>query len=184
MSGRDLKEAVVPRCGENRFRTVILLFVVLSLPLRANLGDTVEQCVKRYGKPIGFSEAGPTSPFGTMVFTAAKFTLIVFLLDTKEVGARVSKTDKSAFTDDEMKTIMNADSDPALPWTSGPSPYPSCLAWTRGDKATVLYDKDKHMLIFTSVAMKNAIDAFKPAAAPAPSPAPVPVQTGTAAGGM
>jgi len=161
------------------FRTVIILFVLLSLPVRANLGDTVEQCVKRYGKPNGFSEAGAKTPFGTMAFTATKYTLIVFLLDTKEVGARVSKTDKSAFTDDELKTIMNADSDPASPWTSTPSPDPSSLMWTRGDKATVLYDKDKHMLIFTSVAMQNAMNDFRPAATPAPAPA----QTGTAEGG-
>ncbi len=138
------------------FRWVIILFVLLSIPLRANLGETVEQCVKRYGKPIGFSEAGPKAPFGTMVFMAAKFTLVVFLLDTKEVGARVSKADKSAFTDPEMKTIMDADADPQSPWTSTPSTDPNCVEWTRGDTATVRYDKETHMLIFTSVAMAEA----------------------------
>ena len=119
--------------------------------------------MKRYGKPIGFSEANAKAQFGTLVFTAGPYTLIVFLLDTKEVGARVSKTDKSMFTDAEMKTIMDADSDPQSAWTSTPSTDPACLQWTRADKATVLYDKEKHMLM-SSVAMVEAAKAPKPAA--------------------
>jgi hypothetical protein len=116
----------------------------------------VEQCVARYGKPIGYSEASAKFPFGTVAFTATGYTLIVFLIDNKEVGARVSKLDKSAFTNAEMKTIMDADSTES-PWTPTSSDDPTCLKWTRGDKATVLYDKEKHMLIFTSEEMANAI---------------------------
>jgi hypothetical protein len=33
------------------------------------------------------------------------------------------------------------------------------LQWSRVDKATVLYDKEKHMLIFTSQEMAGAIHA-------------------------
>ena len=130
----------------------------------------MEQCVKRYGKPIGFSEANAKAPFGTLVFAAGKYTLVVFLLETKEVGARVSKTDKSAFTDAEMKTIMDADADAQSPWTSTPSTDPGCIEWTRGDKATVLYDKDKHMLIFTTGAMVDAAKGLKPAASAGSAP--------------
>jgi hypothetical protein len=151
-------------------RFAIIFFTLLTLPLRANLGETVEQCVKRYGKPVGFSEAGPKSPFGTIVFTATGYTLIVFLIDNKEVGARVSKVDKSAFTDAERQNIMGADSDAASPWTSTPSPDPTCLTWTRGDKATVLYDQVNHMLIFTSHEMASALKA--PASTPAPAAKP------------
>src|SRR5476651_2293424 len=96
-------------------RFILIFFSLLTIPLRANLGETVAQCVARYGKPIGYSEAGSKSPFGTVAFTAAGYTLIVFLIHDKEVGARVSKMDKSAFTDAEMKTIMDADS-AGLPW--------------------------------------------------------------------
>jgi len=146
-------------------RSAIIFFTLLTIPLRANLGETVEQCVKRYGKPIGFSEVGSKSPFGTLVFTATGYTLMVFLIKDKEVGARVSKVDKSAFTDAEMKTIMGADSMDS-PWAPIPSNDPTCLQWGRADKATVLYDKEKHMLIFTSEEMANALHA----AAPAPIP--------------
>ena len=72
------------------------------------------------------------------------------------MGARVSKVDKSAFTDAEMKNIMDADST-VSPWVSTSSDDPTCLKWTRGDKATVLYDKAKHILIFTSDEMTNAV---------------------------
>ena len=137
-------------------RYAIILFSLLTIPLRANLGETVEQCVARYGRPIGYSEASSKSPFGTVVFTATGYTLIVFLINNKEVGARVSKLDKSAFTDAEMQTILGADS-AGSPWTPAASADPACLRWTRGDKAAVLYDKEKHMLIFTSEEMANAI---------------------------
>jgi hypothetical protein len=139
-------------------RSAIIFFSLLTLPLRANLGETVEQCVARYGKPIGFSEAGANSPFGTLVFSAADYTLIVFLISNKEVGARVSKLDKSAFTDPEMKNIMGADL-AGSSWTPTASDDPTCLQWSRGDKATVLYDKAKHVLIFTSKEMAKAFHA-------------------------
>ena len=137
-------------------RSAILLFSVLSIPARANLGETVAQCVARYGAPVGYSEAGAKSPFGTVAFTATGYTLIIFLIKDKEVGARVAKVDKSAFTEAEMQRIMGADSG-GFSWTSTPSDDPTCLRWVRPDKATVLYDKAKHMLIFTSDEMASAI---------------------------
>jgi hypothetical protein len=149
------------------FRFAIIFFILLTIPVRANLGETVEQCVKRYGKPVGFSEASSKFPCGTLVFTAGGYTLIVFLIENKEVGARVSKVDKSAFTDAEMKNIMGADSTDS-PWNSISSTDPTCLQWSRADKATVLYDKEKHMLIFTSKTMATALHA--PAITPTAKP--------------
>ena len=153
-------------------RLALIFLILLTLPLRANLGETVVQCVKRYGKPIGYSEANAKSPFGTVGFTAGGYTLIVFLILDKEVGARVSKVDKSAFTAAEMKTIMEADTDAASPWTSTLSDDPTCLTWTRSDKATVLYDKVKHMLIFTSKEMTDALHSPPPAPTPTPAVKP------------
>jgi len=151
-------------------RSAIIFFSLLTIPVRANLGETVVQCVARYGSPIGYSEAGAKSPFGTVAFRATGYTLILFLIKDKEVGARVSKVDKSAFTDAEMKTIMDADS-AGSPWISTPSDDPTSLRWTRGDKATVLYDKVKHMLIFTSEEMPNALHALTAQPGTGPSPA-------------
>jgi hypothetical protein len=137
-------------------RSAIILFSLLTLPLRANLGETVAQCVARYGSPIGYSEASSKSPFGTLVFTATGYSLVVFLINTKEVGARVSKLDKTAFTDAEMQNIMDADT-AGTSWTPTTSDDPTCLRWTRADKATVLYDKEKHILLFSSEEMAEAI---------------------------
>ena len=151
------------------FRIAILLFSLLLLPARANLGETVAQCVARYGRPVGYSEANSKSPFGTVAFSAAGYTLIVFLISDKEVGARVSKQDKSAFSDTEMKNIMNVDSD-GSPWTVTVSPDPTCLTWNRADKATALYDKDKHVLIITSREMDAALHAAAPPSGTTPPP--------------
>ena len=157
------------------FRYGLVFLVLLTLPLRANLGETVAQCVKRYGTPRGLSEASAKTPFGTLDFVAGGYTLVVFLLNNTEVGARVAKSDKSAFSDAELKTIMDADSSKA--WKTTASSDPTCLSWVRDDKATVLYDKDKHILIFTSPAMADALHKLSikpppPAAAPAPAVTP------------
>ena len=134
----------------------LFLFVLLALPLRANLGETVAQCVTRYGRPNAYAEANAKLPFGTLVFRAGGYDLIVFLDKDVEVGARVSKTDKSAFSDTDRQNIMQADSD-GSPWTSTPSSDPNTLTWTRADKATVAYDKAAHMLIFTTPRMAAMI---------------------------
>ncbi len=148
------------------FRFTIFLLILLTLPLRANLGDNVKQLVARYGTPTNFSEATPTNPFGTIVFQAGSYSLVVFLLGDKEVGARVSKTDKSAFTDAERDTIMSTDV-AGSHWMPVPSSDPTCLQWTRSDKATALYDKQKNMLIFTSDEMAQALKAAPASAPPA-----------------
>jgi hypothetical protein len=142
-------------------RSAIVLFFLSLLPARANLGETVEQCVARYGAPAGYSEASPKFPFGTIVFSSTGYTLVIFVSKDKEVGARVSKQDKSAFSEVEMKTIMGADSG-GTSWTSAPSPDPTCLRWIRNDEATALYDKDKRVLIFSSLAMEAAIHPAAP----------------------
>jgi hypothetical protein len=147
----------------------IVLSSLLTLPARANLGETVEQCVKRYGVPIGYSEANAKAPFGTVAFSAGGYTLLVFVINNKEVGARVSKNDKSAFSDAEMKNIMDADST-GSPWTPTSSGDPTCIQWTRGDKATAIYDKANHMLIFTSEEMSSTVHL--PVAKPTPTSSP------------
>jgi len=55
-----------------------------------------------------------------------------------------------------MKNIMDADSGGSS-WTLTTSSDPTCIQWTRGDKATAIYDKANHMLIFTSEEMTNAV---------------------------
>lgn len=140
-------------------RYVPILLLLLTIPTRANLGETMSQTIKRYGKPVGLSESNDKTPFDTLVFAAGPYNLVLFFTkDSKEVGARVSKIDKSAFTDAEMKTIMDADSLATDAWTSVPSDDPTELQWSRGDKAKVLYDKARHMLIFTSDEMKKIMD--------------------------
>lgn len=152
-------------------RCAIVFLLILALPLRANLGDSVNDCVKRYGKPVNFTEASGKMPFGTLVFIAGPYQMIVFLLNNVEVGARVSKKDKSAFTPDEMKTIMDADA--TSPWVTADSIEPATQRWKRADKATVLYDESAKMLIFTSQEMADALHA-QAAAAPSPVLAPKP----------
>ena len=153
------------------FRFACILLLLATIPLRANLGETVDQCVKRYGRPVGFSEAHAKFPFGTVVFTAGTYVLIVFLHDGKEVGARVTKKDNSAFNDGEIKTILDADTVDAG-WTVSDKADSSASRWTRGDKATAMYDHDNHVLIFTSDEMATIMKTIPPAPAETPASSP------------
>jgi len=152
-----------------RFITVLLCLLIL--PARANLGENVKQLVARYGTPVNFSEPKPNFPFGTIVFSASGISLVVFLVGDKEVGARVSKTDKSAFSDAERDLIIATDG--GSQWVSTPSSDPTTLQWTRPDKATAMYDKQKSMIIFTSDEMAQALKAAENAPPP-PAPADMP----------
>ena len=139
-----------------RIFLLLLVFACSLLPARANLGETVEQLVARYGKPTGYAEATAKSPFGSLLFRARPYELVLFVLNNVEVGARVSKIDKSEFSPAEMQTIIDAESG-AGPWVPTPSTDPGEIHWTRGDHATFIYDKQKRMLLLTSDAMAQAI---------------------------
>ncbi len=151
-----------------------VFLLLLALPLRANLGDTVADCTKRYGKFYNFAEANAKTPFGTIDFVAGPYEMIVFLYQGVEVGARVAKKDKSSFSPDEIKTILNADA--PTPWIPAHSDDPNSPQWTRADKASVTYDADKKMLIFTTPEMASALNIAPPVpvapTAPAAPPRP------------
>jgi hypothetical protein len=139
-----------------RILLLILLLAAPMLPARANLGETVEQLVTRYGKPTGYAEATAQNPFGSLLFRVHPYELVLFVLDNHEVGARVSKVDKTDFSPIEMQTIIDAETGPG-PWVPASSPDPSEIHWTRSDHATFIYDKQKHMLLLTSDAMAKAV---------------------------
>jgi hypothetical protein len=154
-------------------RLVAVLLLLLILPARANLGDSVADCVHRYGKPLTYAEASAKNPFGTLVFVAGPYQLIVFLFNNVEVGARVSKKDKSPFNADELKTIMNADA--TTPWVPAHSTDSGTRQWVRGDKATAVYDQDKKLVIFTlpeMVAELHAVESAGPAGTAGTNTAP------------
>jgi len=158
-----------------RLANVAALLLLLVLPARANLGDSIADCIKRYGKPDRFSEANAHTPFGTLVFIAGPYEMTVFLYNNVEVGARVFKKDKSAFTAVEIKDILNADA--ASPWHPTASDDPASQEWTRADKATATYDTSKQMLLFTTPEMAKELHApppIVPALAPAATNTPPP----------
>lgn len=153
--------------GQAQAALLLAAGALMLLPARANLGETVEQGIVRYGVPSGYGEATARSPFGNVFFKAGPYELLLFILNDHEVGARVSKIDKSAFSDSEMQTIMEAENDSN--WVPVPSGDPNLLQWSRADHATALYDRQKRMLILTSPAMAQALRAV-PSQPPQPPP--------------
>ncbi len=156
---------------------ILSLSILITIPARANLGEDVKSLVARYGAPKNYSEAHPGFPFGTLIFAASGITLIVFLEDEKEVGAKVFKTNGKPFSDEERQAIMATDG--GSQWVEGPNPDATTRQWSRPDKATVMYDSEKNLIIFTSAEMAKAVDSIThasagQAASPAAPAAPVP----------
>jgi hypothetical protein len=149
-------------------RSIAILLCLTIIPAQANLGETVKQLVSRYGTPVNFAEPNPNFPFGTIVFSASGIKLVVFLVGDKEVGAKVFKTDKSAFSDAERESIMSTDG--GSQWVSTTSTDTTTLQWSRADHATAMYDKQKNMLIFTSDEMAQALKTAETTGAKPPPP--------------
>jgi len=153
-------------------RLVPVVFLILALPVRANLGETIAECTKRYGKFYNYTEASAKTPFGTVVYIAGPYEMIVFIYNGIEVGARVSKKDKTDLGPDEIKTILNADA--PTPWIPAHADDPTSPQWTRADKASANYDPEKKMLIFTTPDMLQAMNTTPEPIAPATNAAPHP----------
>ncbi len=147
----------------------LVAFLILALPLRANLGDTVAGCITRYGKPEHFAEANGNTPFGTLLFLAGPYDMVIFLYNNVEVGARVDKRDKTGFSPAEIQTILGADA--SSPWILTKSDDPASQEWTRADKASATYDTSAKVLFFTTPAMAHALHSA-PASAPSTNAAP------------
>lgn len=89
-------------CGI-KMKTIALLLFSATLA-SARIGETLEQCVERYGKVMSTSKDTEGRP--TSIFIKGTFTVTVRFVENKSCEIFFSKMER--FTDIELKTLISA----------------------------------------------------------------------------
>ena len=141
---------------------VAALFFVLIPPLcHARLGDTMEQCVARWG-------AGNSSPppHGVEMVVSVTFQTFFKYGFTFHVGfmngvvcyEEIKKDVEPNLTGDDVTAILNAES-ASQQWTKQSQQTDDVDAWQRSDGATAYYYHQSKEMILTSKAFQEAYTA-------------------------
>ena len=121
----------------------------------ARIGETLEQCIQRYGEPFA-----PVKPGEKVGFIKGEFFLLISLYDGKadlivfaKMGGGVpsAKTPPQPMTDSEISKLLEANSH-GVAWTSTESIRPN-RSWTTTDHRLMAYYAGNGLVIATSAAM-------------------------------
>ena len=134
---------------------VLVAFLLLSQSVcQARLGDTMEQCVARYGQPVPAKDNSIPGGFRLAWITFQKngyFIKSIFVNGI--VGAEcVFKSDSSALSEQEKNKILHADS---KGWAWGKATGRE--NWVRTDGAIASYDSSKHFMALESTSFIAAL---------------------------
>ena len=90
----------------------VVLFLMIMLPLHARIGETSEECIKRYGNPID-SDYVPV-PEGCIIvegdyhFSKNGFDILVHFYEGKADYILFSASDFSEMSDKDVATLLDA----------------------------------------------------------------------------
>jgi len=94
-------------------KLLIILSIFTILTASARIGETKEQCIKRYGK----SNTALILNSEALEFINTKISIIVLLQNNKCVVIIYKKRDNSKLTDNQIKIIMKANNNQEWkPW--------------------------------------------------------------------
>jgi hypothetical protein len=132
--------------------SLLLVIALLSsaLPSNARLGETLEQCVARYGNPVTPMDVADSSggKKGQAIFEKNGYSIAIAFLGGISESEMFSKDDKSAFTDTEKDTILNANAE-NLRWSLSTEPSVNDN-WIREDDARAIYDRFGRTLLLAT----------------------------------
>jgi len=139
-------------------------------PCRANLGDTMDQCVARYGPSspsTGVSDPAKTGAPAAL-FSHDGYDVEVYLLHGVVECEYITKTDKSFFSDADKKKVVASES-AAGKWAN-PVTDRGQTIWMRSDGASIFtFNQDSPLIMamsasYLQLAAKNKANsaAFPP----------------------
>lgn len=106
----------------------------------ADLGETIDQMILRYGNPIpekSYYVDHPDEPVGYL-FVKNPYVITANFRNGVVSSEVISKKDHSSFSDAEIANLLNNNSLANQAWT-GPIMLYKAKRWTRGDGAIVTY---------------------------------------------
>jgi hypothetical protein len=129
------------------------LFVIVSSPAYALIGETESQLAKRYGNSFGDI---PTEAFGPCRgFMLTGYVVGVAIVNGVSSMEMFSKNDQSEMTPKEIETLFKANGPGE--WKSESTSQQNWKRWRRNDGALVgLYDAKRHFLYINSKAFYDA----------------------------
>ena len=130
-----------------RYAVLLLLFIALIRPARANIGETEAEIEARYGKPLGDIR---TQGFGLMRgFASPEYVIGVKLIDGTCEMEMFSKKDQSEMSASEIERLLNENG--GGHWKAEPTGKPTWRRWRRDDQEGVaLYDVVRHYFYISS----------------------------------
>ena len=113
-----------------RLMTVLLL-LVLTLPVRAQLGQTLEQCATRYGQPTSI-EGVPGSALTGYHYSSKDYLIVIYFTKIEGTGDEIAakivfhRVDTKVLADKEIETLLAANAENGQ-WTK------AIPGWARDD---------------------------------------------------
>src|ERR1700733_6596016 len=131
-----------------------LIFSVLmanTIPCRANLGDTIDECIARYGQrlpPSGVADPGKTGAEAAL-FTHDGYNFEVYLLNGVVGCESISKADNSLLSDEDKEKIVKMESAGGN-WAKPVSAHGQII-WMRSDGGAIFsYISDTPLILVMS----------------------------------
>jgi len=133
-------------------------FALTVLPCQARLGETLDQCIARYGQPISAKDMPDALGVGEKeaIFQKSGYTIVVSFLKGSAGAEEFVKQGGSDLSDTERDIILQADSARGKWIKSEKSGIEEI--WVREDGAVALHNATKHYLVLET---KECVTALK-----------------------
>jgi len=136
---------------------VLLALAALTLPAHARLGETVDQCIARYGQPVAQEDEPAVPGEKSAIFEKNGYAIWAFFLNGKCGMIIFLKIDRDktvghkymglSMGDDELKTLLDASAN-SFPWIEADNAEGKF--WYRADGSAAAYDPNKPVLQITA----------------------------------
>jgi hypothetical protein len=143
-----------------RALTLFLLLFGFASICQARIGDTLEEAIERYGKPLHKASADEFA-----MFKEASYYITAHFHDGKTdaityVKAGSPSSSKPAFSDDEIEMILKINGS-GQTWDRS-KPQAALQEWRTGDrKLQAVYSESKFLVITTAGYVKRLEEAAK-----------------------
>src|ERR1700690_1327563 len=128
----------------------MIVFALSIVPCHAELGETMDQCIARYGQPVPQVTTPPGLPGKSVSFKKNGYVIMVAFLKGIAGFETIFKEDESELSDKEIEAILQADN------AGGKWGKPEQInsknerGWSREDGATAVYEPSKRCLALVS----------------------------------
>jgi hypothetical protein len=88
---------------------IICATIIFASTAGARIGETEEQCVKRYGEPVERLREDKT-PGDVVVFKTGAFQIKAYFISGKAECLLISKIDRGKFSNEELSILLGSNS--------------------------------------------------------------------------